>query len=230
MGSLKQLIEGKSVAIVGRAAYLAEKQQGEFIDSHDVVVRVHCNIPHPHQAEKVTVPDDCESFVPLKFQRCLGTKTDAFAPTNLAHLRIPYIDTCYKRLSKIGCGYIIQHKFYNVITGPAVLILDYIADNYMSVYVAPVKHFMEVSRQMEYAFPLPGTLLIYELLKMQPRSLYATGFTCFQDSTKLTAAADAILVRNHKPVLDLRFLRDTAQRDERFSIDSEMHHYFNNAI
>ena len=41
-------LENKSVAIVGRSG-IHELVQGEFIDSHDVVVRVHYMVPYNRQ-------------------------------------------------------------------------------------------------------------------------------------------------------------------------------------
>lgn len=226
---MNEWVQNKSVAIVGRAAYLADKQQGDLIDSHDVVIRTHCNLPHPCHVGNIKIEADADSFIPRKYQPSLGRKTSAFAPTNMAHYDVLYIDDLYKKLSDLGCQYAIQHKVYSATNTKSVVIIDYIAENYMPVHVARVENFLAVVRNMDYGFPLPGTLLIYEILSLNPSKLYLTGFTCFKDSTRLSPSAQAILVRDHKPILDLLFLRDIAARDERVEVDSEMNQCFEEA-
>ena len=71
----------------------------------------------------------------------------------------------------------IMHKCYNV--DNCVAKIDLIQDNFMPVHLASVQHFVDLCRDMAYAFPLPGSLLIYEILKYRPKTLYHTGFACF---------------------------------------------------
>ena len=48
----KDLLENKTVVVVGRAAYLLDnpymENQAEFIDGHDIVVRINNPLPYPY--------------------------------------------------------------------------------------------------------------------------------------------------------------------------------------
>lgn len=51
--NIKRMIEGKKIALVGRAASIAEHGDGPKIDSKDVVARVNWLLPHNQPANKV---------------------------------------------------------------------------------------------------------------------------------------------------------------------------------
>ena len=74
---LYQIVKDKTVIVVGRAQYLLDEpeyeNQGEFIDSHDIVIRVNSPNPYPHLETEASATDD---FVPLEMQQHLGKKTD----------------------------------------------------------------------------------------------------------------------------------------------------------
>lgn len=226
-----EFIGGKAVAIVGRAEYLNELEQGKLIDSHDVVIRVHSNLPYP--SPKFHLPfEDSDSFVPASYQTRLGTRTDAFAPTDLPYWILQRIDDILPKLVERGCEWIIQHKIYNV---PEVTdhpgkrielsVIDYISDKYLPVFVASPTVFDEVMRELDYCFPMPGTLLISEITRMNPSRLYVTGFTCYMDNKHQWLNAEVSLMRNHKPLYDLRFLRDLTRKGH-IETDDTMKRYF----
>jgi hypothetical protein len=51
--NIKRMIEGKTIALVGRAASIAEHGDGAKIDSMDVVARVNWLLPHKQPVSKV---------------------------------------------------------------------------------------------------------------------------------------------------------------------------------
>ena len=78
---LYNTINNKSVVIVGRASYLIKapeySNQGEFIDSHDVVVRVNCPYPNPHKMDNLPAESiNSLCYIAPSFQEHLGKKTD----------------------------------------------------------------------------------------------------------------------------------------------------------
>lgn len=202
--TLKELIEDKTVAVVGRSQYLADIEQGDFIDSHDVVIRIHNPLPHPQQPRDILINDDTDSFVPEDWHNQIGRNTQMFAG-DLAYQNHFTTRDIFRHFRKTGGKLCIVHKFYNVVE--SIRQIDIIQDEFMPVYIASLDNFIVLSRQMDYAFPLPGTLLIYEILRCNPKTLYHTGFSCFQDDMRLTAQAEVTLARQHHPILDLRFLR-----------------------
>ena len=82
------VLRGKSVCVVGRAHYLYDKDYGDFIDSHDVVVRV--NLPRPQYRDERVIEyrlyqenwDYKQFFVDSKYWGNLGRRTDVFAIAN----------------------------------------------------------------------------------------------------------------------------------------------------
>lgn len=227
MTNFRQHIEGQSVAIVGRAEYLNSMTQGDLIDSHDTVIRVHSNLPYPSRKFRLEI-DNEESFVPKAFQGRLGKKTTVFAPANLADWGADYADDIIPRLMARGCLHIMQHKSYNLDSTKGIAINDYISAKYLPVFVASPALFQELMRQMDYSFPMPGTILINEIVKMSPRNLYVTGFSCYQDNKEQWLSAEVALFRDHKPLYDLRYLRDTVRHNSALSVDTEMTKYFEN--
>ena len=226
-----EFIRGNSVAIVGRAEYLNELEQGEYIDSHDVVIRAHSNLPYPSPKWHLAF-DDAHSFVPASHQGRLGANTDAFAPSNLPFWSLQEIDEIVPKLTDRGCKWLIQHKIYNV---PEVTdhpgkrvelsVIDYISDKYLPVFVAPPDVFDQLMRELDYCFPMPGTVLIKELSLLNPSRLYVTGFSCYMDNKERWLSAEVSLTRNHKPLYDLRFLRDLT-RQGHIETDDIMTEYF----
>ena len=69
---LQKLLKNKSVVVVGRAPYLLKQLNGEFIDSHDIVVRV--NKPLPWGFPKTSGRN--LHYVDRNYQQIIGTRTD----------------------------------------------------------------------------------------------------------------------------------------------------------
>ena len=224
---MREVIENRSVAIVGRAEYLNEIEQAELIDSHDVVIRAHSNLPYPSQKFKLAFDND-ESFVPKDFHDKLGKKTTAFAPANVAYWSPDDADSIVPQLASRGCQCIIQHKIYNLVGPSELAILDYIADRYMPVFTAPHDQLLDLMRALDYTLPMPGTILIDFIAKLNPATVYCTGFACYQDSDEIWLKNEVKLFRDHKPLYDLRFLRDLARANDKVTVDAEMQKYFAN--
>ena len=73
----KNLFDNKSVCIVGRADYLKERDYGDFIDSHDVVVRV--NSPNPHVDPEKLEWNYKDHLIDRRFWKRLGRRTDVLS-------------------------------------------------------------------------------------------------------------------------------------------------------
>lgn len=226
MSQFGELIENKTVAIVGRAAYLNELQQGELIDSHDVVIRVQSNLPYPSPKYELKFDND-ESFVPKDFHGILGKKTTAFAPANMPYWGSAYCDNIVPRLIERNCCYLIQHKIYNMVGAVEVAAIDYIRDKFkIPVFVAEYQQLVEMIRALDYTFPMPGTLLIDWVARSRPKTVYCTGFACYQDTKDEWLKAEVKLARDHKTLYDLRFLRDLVRDNNHTTVDDKLMEYF----
>ena len=243
------------MAVVGRAAYLAHKEQGEFIDSHDVVVRIHCNKPSPYgqpdmdtlwydDARKLVggmgVPPGEWSFIPDNFHKYIGTKTDVFVPSWF-HLTTHGLDVFYSRLAGLGVKYVIHPKD-NVrkddgetlraveYDEETVKCMEYVDSHYLPVHICEIASHQETYKRCDFTFPMPGTVLIYDLLKMEPRSLYVTGCPCYLDDPVLLRQSDLALEERlsggmpmpYQYRLNMMALRNLAHEFQYFDVDSEM--------
>ena len=82
---LYDMIDNKTVAFVGRSQYLLDdpeyENQGEYIDSHDIVIRVNSPNPYPYKIpykmQRVT-PQEMESpdYINPSLHQYVGKKTD----------------------------------------------------------------------------------------------------------------------------------------------------------
>ncbi len=226
MNSIQELVEGKSVAIVGRAEYLNEIEQGELIDSHDVVIRTQSNLPWPSPAYELKF-DNEESFVPRDFQHLFGTKTTAFAPTNMPHWPMDELQKVVPKLIERNCKCLIQHKIYNTVGAKQIAVLDFIQDKYkIPIFCTPYEQFVDLVRALDYTFPMPGTLLIDYIKRHNPRSLYCTGFACYLDTNDVWLKCEVKVYRDHKPLYDIRFLRDLVAQADNVTVDDKLMTYF----
>ena len=223
---MREVIENRSVAIVGRAEYLNEIEQGELIDSHEVVIRTQSNLPWPQPPFELKFDND-ESFVPRDFQHLFGQKTTGFAPSNLPYWGLGEARRNILPLVERGCEYLIQHKVYNTIFSHEIATLDHIEDKFkIPVYRLPYEHFAGVVRALDYSFPMPGTLLIDYIQRQSPKSLYFTGFACYLDAKDVWLKAEVKMMRDHKPLYDIRYLRDLVARYENVTTDDKLREYF----
>lgn len=227
LSSLRELVEGKTVAIVGRAEYLNDLAQGELIDSREVIIRVQSNLPYPSPKYEITFDTD-ESFVPTDFHSRLGKRTTAFAPANMPYWSLGYCDEIVPELMQRDCRCLLQHKIYNMVGAREVAAIDYIRDKFdIPIFIAEYDQFVEVVRSMDYSFPMPGTILIDWIVRLQPKAIYCTGFACYQDSKDEWLRAEVKLARDHKTLYDLRFLRDLVDQNENIAVDEQLMDYFN---
>lgn len=224
---LNTLVKNKSVAIIGRSEYLNDMAQGDFIDSHDVVIRAHSNLPYP--SEKFVLNFDAgKTFVPQDYHRLLGKKTTVFAPANMPYWDMGYCDEIIPKLIETGCECLIQHKVYNICGASEIAAIDYIIDKFgIPIVTTTHNQLVRMIRALDYTFPMPGTILIDFIASLQPSRLYCTGFGCYQDTDAKWLKSEVKMTRDHKSLYDLRYLRDLANQHSWLVVDSEMSRYFN---
>lgn len=217
-----EFINGKSIAVVGRAEYLRTIEQGALIDSYDLVFRLRSNTPYPDS--EFAVPYSPTSFIPDGYHKFLGARVDCFIG-RLAHQIQVGLDRWFAPLLNFNCKWLVLEKIYNA--KASVESIDYVTNTLgFNFHQSPQQQFENLSKLLEFSFPLPGTLLIYDLLHYDVE-LYITGFACYQDielNKRLTHVADR-KNRPHHPMLDAFFLR-ALHRCGRIQIDPRMQSIF----
>ncbi len=222
MNELRKLVQGKSVAIIGGAAYLVDISQGEKIDSCDIVVRMHNIVPR--DIAQLSPKTDIKRFVPQEWHERVGARTDVYAP-DLKPLNHAKVRRLMSRFKDDGGSLALVHKLHNLYG--SIPQIDIIHDEFAPLHICSPYNLIELSRMLDYAFPLPGTTIIHEILLHEPARVYHTGFSCFQDESRLTKQAEARLTRAHHPLLDLRYLRSLEQhRQVKVSTDEFMQNLY----
>ena len=89
----------------------------------------------------------------------LSWKTDAFAPANLSYCDLPTINERLPQLMNCGYQWLIQHKIYNVSIvddhpGKRIelLVIGYITNKYMPVFMASHQVSDQAMRDLDYCF------------------------------------------------------------------------------
>ncbi len=201
------LMENKSIAIVGRANYLATIEQREKIEAHDVVIRIHG--PFTHKPYIHDFQGDAAPYI--------GKRVDVYASRlwKKSHKRLIEMHDDFKRS---GGTFVFVDSFFEFQRAVAAwLILE---KRGIPVHIAPLSFYTWLSMQLDYAIPLPGTIVAAYIAETRARSIYITGCACYQESPG--ASTRAALESKHSCYSDSHFLRHLINRDSRFRCDAVM--------
>ena len=161
-----EYLDGKSVAILGRA-HLDDLEQGEKIDSYDVVVRMHQAVPYTTRDMNW---DGIFFYVPTEWQPLIGKRTDIF-----------YIDDTKKEMLDIAS----QKTFDDI---KEIQFVCCQKDCNMFLVCRMAEHRMvrlmtydhdDLCSQLVKSRPLKGTAVICDILKHKVENVYLTGFHCW---------------------------------------------------
>lgn len=229
----KQFLADKSVAVVGRASYLKDLEQGHEIDSYDVVIRIHTWQIHGEPQEFKGTPEDeknrisARKYIPARYQKNIGAKTDVL------YLRLQWID--YSELSQMlellkhdQTAWVGVETFAEMRDGAPRH--HYIEQHFMPVHVIPIDFYGNLSARLNYSHPLPGTLIAAFLASTPASRIYITGCPCYQDKRGKTEHAKLQIMGQHQTITDFHYLRQLIQRDDRFTCDLIMESLFNTEV
>lgn len=167
---MESLIHGKSVALVGPAAYMAGSGYGDEIDSHDTVVRLNRGIECVDE-----LSDDVGSITDILYS-CLIEK-----PANAGKVDPEYLYEC-------GVEYIVAppHSDFQGIANKTVLhelvnptMVRELQDK-IPIRVIDHKFHTELA-EIVSCKPNTGFLAIYDLLRFNPGILSIYGFSFYLD-------------------------------------------------
>ena len=170
-----EYLEGKTVAIVGRAN-LHQLEQGEFIDSHDVVVRLRSTQPYmPDIGHKVTI----HSVVPADYRRLVGSRTDVFyhaIPDENKEGRL-------KKDAKIAVEQFYENggKFLCNADCQFVPLRYTLIDQFTPVRYVNDIFKIRLRQKLNARNLVDGVIVIADILSHNIKSAYITGFPCYFD-------------------------------------------------
>ena len=146
-------IKGKSVILVGPSPNIIGSSQGEFIDSHDIVIRTNGAFP-----------------VRSEYQQDYGKRCDSlyvnslFArETNLPIKEYSELGMSFLNMKQDSKNIAIRHR-----------------NSKLSIRVFTSAY--QKSRSIISKNPLMGNYIIYEILKYNPGSLHVTGMSMYTES------------------------------------------------
>lgn len=180
-----EYLDGKSVAIVGRNG-IHDMKQGEFIDSHDVVVRMSHVIPYcpDYSMKKVRNERDpvkSGEFIPRCWRPIIGSIVNIMYPHGVRTNDGIYLQRWIELFQEAGGMFLCDDQ---------VTAADKLEDGYIKQY-APVRY---VSWELRYNLvraidkmtngkaigaPLRGTVICADIARHNVTSIYITGLTCF---------------------------------------------------
>lgn len=230
----RDYIEGKTVAVVGRCM-IHEMEQGEFIDGHQVVVRVHQAVPyHPSNkswSDNLDSPDNDPAqvgqFVPREWHSRIGRRCNVLYPkfrqeTFLGDKAgyLKYLDALAESEIKFICRDVMtnQNKHfhshlmeYYPMRYPSWELRDWMT-NMLYERAEPARQICSEKMGVEIPRIKPrgervesGTLVIADILAQNPKTVYCTGFPCGFDSV-LTSELPPC--NEHPQPGNLKYLRD----------------------
>lgn len=192
---LADYLEGKTVAIVGHTK-LDEMEQGELIDSHDVVVRLHDSVPHAsHSPVKRTV-----YRIPEHRYKFVGTRTNIFYVDSLSE-DTNELDKMVSALKRDGGKYICCEPWVDMwLTG--------FINSRIRARIIDIDFYRHVHTNLGSP-PLSGTLIISDILRHTVKKLYLTGFHCRISPDGKLKNSDV----QHKPWNDFNYLKRLSKLD-----------------
>ena len=201
-------LRGKSVCIVGRGG-LEDVGQGEFIDSHDVVVRIHDCHPFSREYPDGFVPIDGRSVssimsVPLEWRSRVGKKCDIlfFGYVLDQGEPIEFMQRCFKDHTapfvENGGKFLCAASWEN-----HTHFCETVFQQVYPIRYLTMDHWLNTERAIGGSDPYPGTLAVTDILRHEVSRVYITGLPCFITETNRVDPGGK--VRTHPPN-DLRFL------------------------
>lgn len=217
-----EYLKGKRVAVVGCAA-LDDMEQGDFIDSHDVVVRIHATVPYsgyaghiPRSAKDIYSKWEQDSFVPREWQSRVGRRVNVFYHKECEPWRMQNM----LKLFQAGGGTFLCREFwadihiYQQVEINKMMPCRYLTTEHNINTMAVVQNGIHA-----------GTQMIADILRHDIGSLYLTGFpTFFERDGSFIATADRW--RREMSFYNLDWLRQLCFAYDEISVDPNMFELF----
>ena len=212
-------LHNKSVAIAGRAN-LHQLEQGDLIDSHDVVVRVHNVVPYFPGKGK----DRYVAFVPEEWCSYIGSRVDVlyhriradtlmFKEVGATDSRArKYIDKFWQQGGKFLCFEDTRQVPLRFAIAQQITDIRYLD---LALYANLV---LEIGTERPI---LPGIVAIGDILRHSIKSAYITGFPCYFDGI----VTETNYMNKRRDIRQLEFLHKLS-KEVNVSFDSLMHELF----
>lgn len=224
-------VRGKSVAVVGRGG-IHDIEQGEFIDSHDVVVRVHNMVPHlgdgpPPKGAPSSYPQPPGDYgkVPNDWHHRIGKRCDVWYMRRRLLGDVPHGEIVKeaRRLASEFYGnggrfVCVEHYHMHEDADETVW-----RDEFEIRYVT-WEHYVNVMSMIGGSRANHGVIIVADLLRHEIKRLYVTGMPFwFNKDGIMESGVDECSHPTWSAYDNLAFFAKLAEkRSDRFSIDDNM--------
>ena len=194
----ESLIRGKSVAILGRGPSL-EQCDGEIIESHDVIVRVH----RPAPIDLWWPPP----LVQKEWQAKVGTRTEilytsfGFTSATNPTIQKDFIDRVVNSFRNEGGKLLCRPEPIYAIS-PEVRPASKFIEQKMSLRYLSYSLYEQL-RDVCNSVPYPGTCVVADVLAYEPSNIFIGGMTCYLDASPV-----GIVEGSHVSKADFNFIRN----------------------
>ena len=210
-------LKDKSVAIVGRAG-LDDLEQGQHIDSHDVVVRLHQVIPYSsYSVPKEPSLWEYPPFVPAEWQSRIGLKTNVFYHKEFYP---PHFTAFLSAFHDSGGKFIAVEYLENLWSHSCCEIRRLAPCRYLTN-----DHFLNVMESIG-APPFAGTIALGDILRHDIKSLYITGFPTFYTADGSFLAHEITQNSEHKVFMNFNWIRNLCRLNNEITTDTNMEALF----
>ena len=207
--AFSEYLDDKTVAIVGRANL--DQEQGDLIDSHDIVVRMHSALPYTNEpltgeysgwAPGETLPDwKWPPFVPEEWQSRIGKRTSIFYH-KFRSGNPTWLQTNVQAFRADGGKFFCVATFENANAIESTNIWEFIPVRYLNT-----EHFLKTFRAVG-SRPMAGTMVITDILRHNVKSMYITGFPCYVRHDQPQGVSRS----GHVTINDLKYLASLARQ------------------
>ena len=243
---LSNIVDNKRVILIGRSSKLLHpiehKHQGEFIDSHDVVIRTNNPHPYPYSNTNDSFEIGKSHFVHPHLQHLLGSRVDAFYINHVQHeLTIPLLPSLVHNGCKLVGNAKPKEKRHLMVTRVWEQYISQIQKQ-IEYYTVTLEVFQSLIAQYKKYIalkeilptrgidPTMGGIIIQELLNTNLKQLHLIGFTCFSSYYEQKKVWGGYVhkrnVNHHNPLIELCWLQDLCKSDRRLKPDKTLQSIF----
>ena len=232
--TLEQIVNHKRVIIVGKASCLFESpivdNQGEYIDSYDVVIRVRGLMPDYSLNNDIPILKPCpSSFIPQVYQPVLGTKTEIYClDTSDHHWTLESFDECVSAFKSRGGKllYLIWTRDKGD-TGVAEQLFKKLEQQ---IDVQSITHYSTEELYRQYRVHGKtgrlghGQIILHKLLETQAVEIKLIGFTFSMTPFDFARSMMCEPAKTNDPayITQLEWFIEQMDRDSRIKIDKHL--------
>ena len=233
---LSNLLDNKNVIVVGRSKYLFDTHeypnQGEFIDSHDIVVRINNPLPYIWDANTHSFSVKRNQFyvyIHDSWKDKIGSRVDIH---HLSILKHEWGEHTIEKFVKAGC------QVVTAVSTPTLYRVKQHIDvikRYTSYCTIPLSSFIKThydyrNSYKDAKYMKSGIIVVSELLKCNIKSLHIIGFTSFQLKEELEYKRRLLQPSKmyHTLDSDILWLKDKFETDSRLKTGVVLQSIFDN--